>query len=172
MSNQDIIGFYNGVSQNQIGMSIRDVENMDYDQMENDHYYIQWIFPLPEKSQAVPTSPVLTKGDIEQFREDEKLRHTMVKMILKMLGFYGLKLNTMYEESIVKGDDFKERVKNWITPKNHNFLRLTRMIRSTKLLGLDAWANALYSCLCSIYEEYGNIIGSTTKKFWDEAILY
>jgi hypothetical protein len=164
---QDIIGFYRGRAVNQLGMSIKDVLAMSTDQLETDHHYIQWVFPLPEKSQMVPTSPVLTQSDIDEFRSDDSLRGTMVRVILKMLDFYGLQLTTL---GIGKGSNFDVRAEDWITPKNHNFLRLTRIIRSMKLLGLEDWAKSLYDCLCEVYEEHKGTIGPLTKKFWDEAI--
>ncbi len=170
MSN-DVIGFYKGAATNQVGMTIQDVQQMDATQLEEDHHYIQWIFPLPEKSLAVPTSPVLRQADIDEFRGDIGLRSTMLRMALKMFDFYGLECGggESYGK-IVKADDFDEKAQNWLTPRNHNFLRMSRLLRSMKLLGLEGLAKNLHKCLCGIYEENKITIGEITKQFWDEAI--
>jgi Opioid growth factor receptor (OGFr) conserved region len=56
-----------------------------------------------------------------------------------MLRFYGLE-SVKAEDgsiSIQKAIEFPERSQYWLTPNNHNHLRLTRMIDSTRLLGLE-----------------------------------
>ena len=167
---RDIIGFYRGDERNQVGETIDDIFKMSMNELEKDHCYIQWLFPLPEKSKAVPTAPVLCEADIQDFKSDESLQMKMAKATMKMLSFYGLTINGGDESLIVKGSNWEERSKEWITPRNHNFLRLTRMIRSLKLCGMETWAKALHNRLCKIYEENSGTIGPLTKQFWDEAI--
>jgi len=176
---KDIIGFYKGTITNQKGTGIEDVYAMTYDELEKDHYYIQWIFPLPEKSRAVPDSPILRQSDINEFRNSYELKGKMLKITLKMLDFYGLKIGEgELKGKIVKADNFEKRSKEWLTPYNHNFLRLSRIIRSLKIIGstsdcpsgVTVLSKKLYDCLCNIYEENKGIIGPVTKQFWDEAI--
>jgi len=166
----DIIGFYKGTAKNQEGISISDVLAMDDQDLERCHTYIQWVFPLPEKSKAVPSSPVLRQADIDEFRSDIDLQDTMEKVLKKMLDFYGLAMDV---SRIIPIWAFMKKSENWLTPRNHNFLRLTRMIRSMKLLGLEHWAESLHDCLSRLYKDegYKGIIGPVTKQFWDEAIL-
>ena len=176
---KNIMGFYKNTATNQKGISFEDIYSMTNEQLEENHYYIQWIFPLPEKSRAIPDSPVLRQTDIEQFRNSYELKGQMLKMALKMFNFYGLKIGEGKSKGkIVRADNFEERAKEWLTPHNHNFLRLSRIIRSMKLLGSDPeqpsgltiLAKKLYNCLCDIYEENKEIIGPVTKQYWDEAI--
>lgn len=168
---KDIIGFYKGTATNQKGTSFENIHAMTDNELEEDHFYIQWIFPLPEASKAVPEAPILRQEDINRFRESYELKSNMLKMALKMFDFYGLKVGEGESKGkIVKADDFDEKAQNWLTPRNHNFLRLSRIIRSMKLLGLEGLAKNFHKCLCGIYEENEEIIGSYTKQFWDEAI--
>ncbi len=168
---KDIIGFYKGAATSQKGLYVSDVDDMTNEQLESDCYYIQWIFPLPEASKAVPDTPILRQADINEFRESYELRGAMLKMALKMFDFYGFKVRDGESTGkIVKADNFDERSKEWLTSRNHNFLRLTRIVRSTKLLGLEGLAKNFYNCLCEIYEENKGIVGPYTKQFWDEAI--
>lgn len=165
---KEILAFYQGRGWNQEGIGIDQMLAATDEQLERSHTFIQWMFPLPEKSKAVPESPVLTAEDRGQFLYDVGLQDNMVKCTMRMLKFYGLNINGA--EGIVKGANWEERSKEWIKPKNHNFLRLTRMIRSLKLCGMEHWAECLHDCLCKIYEEHKGVIGPLTKQFWDEAI--
>jgi len=168
----NLIGFYEGNATNQVGMSIGDIFDMTDEQLEDDHHYIQWMFPLPEKSLAVPTSPVLTQSDIDIFRNDFGLRGKMLKMVLKMFKFYGVESGKGEKDKgvIMKANNFEKKAKNWLTPHNHNYLRISRMLRSMTILGLEHMAKRLHLCLCGIYEENKGVISPTTKQFWDEAI--
>jgi hypothetical protein len=60
---------------------------------------------------------------------------------------------------------------NWLTPANHNFLRLTRIMKSMTLLGLRSCAQALLACLEQLYRgEAGKTIGSRTMRYWRDAV--
>jgi hypothetical protein len=52
---------------------------------------------------------------------------------------------------------------------NHNHLRLTRILRSTLLLGLEAESAALFHALNAIYREYPTRISARTHAFWSDA---
>jgi len=48
---------------------LKDIWMMSDDQIENKHNFIQWIFPLNVKSNAVPSSPILTKKEIRNCKK-------------------------------------------------------------------------------------------------------
>jgi hypothetical protein len=88
-----------------------------------------------------------------------------------MLSFYGLQLATSDDAPhITKGATFTARAPNWLTPHNHNYLRLTRIIRSLDLLGRRDLAVALQSALEGIYLDFPDKIGPDTIRFWRSAI--
>jgi hypothetical protein len=57
-----------------------------------------------------------------------------------------------------------------LTSGNHNFLRISRILRSLSLLGLRTHATALLKCLEGIYAEDPHTIGATTLGYWRRAI--
>jgi hypothetical protein len=165
---KDIIGFYEGRARNQEGYTIDDISGFTDAGLEKNHCYIQWIFPLPEKSKAVPTSPILRQGDIDEFNRRPDLQKKMRTMFEIMLMFYGLNI---YEHKVrTSFEHWHYRYPVWLTPRNHNFLRISRIIRSAKLLGLKGEAQMFYDFLCNIYKDNKGTIGPVTKQFWDEAI--
>jgi hypothetical protein len=83
-----------------------------------------------------------------------------------MLRFYGLEFHL---EKIELAKNFAVRSSNWLTPGNHNHLRLTRILRSLRLLGLESEAQALFRALSQLYESHPGRITFRTYEFWKNA---
>src|SRR6266496_3844408 len=64
----------------------------DYERLEEDHGYIQWIFPLREKG-ANPLADPLTEEEIRLIKLSETAMWSIKTSYQLMLGFYGIKLN-------------------------------------------------------------------------------
>jgi hypothetical protein len=133
--------------------------------LETVHDYIQWLFPLKERSQFNPNAPVLSDRDIETFRSSEALKRMLLGAFTKMLEFYGLEIQ---DRKVVRSSVWEQR-KCWLTPYNHNFLRITRILTSLRLLGLEEYAEAFYVALGELYKEYADCIGPKTWRFWTDA---
>jgi hypothetical protein len=139
--------------------------------LERHHDYIQWLFPLPEPSGANPDAPLLTVEDIAAFRSDDSLSKTLLQSFKLMLQFYGLELSGPADDPrVVKGSTFRERHRVWLTSGNHNFLRISRILRSVSLLGLGSCAVVFLTCLEGIYTENARVIGETTLGYWRRAV--
>lgn len=159
--NQQIIDFYNGVGTDARGRKIEDIWLFDDIALEGVHDYVQWLFPLKEPSLFNKDAPLLDDETAQVFRTSPELQERVLRSLDVMLSFLRLK----YESGAVAmgSDDL-----HWLTWKNHNFRRLTRMMSSLRLLGLDAPAKALYSGLCDVCNnaERGLIIDLETIEFW------
>jgi hypothetical protein len=163
--------FYRGEGHDQRGRSLADIQEFDFDELEFNHDYIQWLFPLPEPSGANPEAPVLSAGDIAAFNGDDALRRALLQSLQVMLAFYGLDLRLDGESiRIERRADFDERCHQWLARGNHNFLRISRMLRSLSLLGLGSHAMAFLECLEGIYADNATTVGSTTIGYWRRAI--
>lgn len=166
-----IIPFYRSLDGDRRGRLLRDLHTQSLYELEHVHDYIQWLFPLPEPSAASSEAPVLTEEDIRVFHEDEGLRARLLRSLLVMLNFYGLAMTGSAEDPIVRrSTTFPQRSREWLSPSNHNFLRLTRILRSLSLLGCEAYARALLRCLEGIYADNANVIGQTTLRYWQHAV--
>ena len=53
-----IILFYLGLAPDQQGRKINEIWQWDYPKLEYTHDYIQWLFPLKEKTPKSPIVPV------------------------------------------------------------------------------------------------------------------
>jgi hypothetical protein len=62
----------------------------------------------------------------------------------------------------------------WLSPGNHNHLRITRILRCFSLLGLEAEAKAFFDCLSEIYENEQSrplpAISTETILYWRRAV--
>lgn len=59
MGQGQISAFISGAGSDHINRTIHEIWGFTDPQIENTHDFIQWLFPLNEKSRAVPQSPVL-----------------------------------------------------------------------------------------------------------------
>lgn len=145
------------------------LEKADNDELERNHFWVQWAFPLTASSDANLTAPILDEETIAAFQRDPELQATLLRLFHRALCFFGLALQ---EESgtIVTTADFDQRSAEWNRSSNHNHLRFTRILKCLKLLQAPStfsWSEALFRCLLSIQKKY-NKISTDNFKFWQD----
>jgi len=86
---------------------------------------------------------------------------------VRMLKFYGFKS----EEGGVAIDEggWGKVARNWWRKFDHNHLRITRIIRSLRVLGLEKEAVAFYRALVNASLKVGMGPGQTSLMFWRRA---
>jgi hypothetical protein len=168
-----ILDFYGGEGVDDSGRKWSEIVAWPDDELEQVHDFIQWLFPLPERSGANPSAPVLDQSVIQAFRASPELQDRLRTSYWRMLRFYGLAFEAGETPRVRRAANFTSRARNWLSANNHNHLRLTRILRSLQLLGLDSEAKALFSCLSGIYEEEvqrgESRIAPRTWRFWAAA---
>jgi hypothetical protein len=161
-----IVAFYRG-QPDYLGRTLGEIWSWDFDRLEQVHNYIQLLFPTREPSNFNPLAPTLDEASIAEFHRDSDLRRRLDRSFELMLRFYGLK--TEPSGRIVLADNFHERAANWINRRNHNYLRITRILHCLRELGLSERAEAFLDCLEEIYQRWGDEIGRLTLQFWRAA---
>jgi hypothetical protein len=166
-----LIAFYRGDGRDHRGRLLSHVRQYAFDDLERHHDYIQWLFPLPEPSGANADAPLLSREDISAFESDQELRKALLESFRLMLQFYGLDLwEGRPDIKIARGARFAARRDVWLTRGNHNFLRISRILRSLTLLGLRSYAVAFLASLEGLYREEAGTIGDTTMGYWRRAV--
>ena len=160
-----IVAFYEGRAPDDRGRFHEQILRFDDAQLECVHDFIQWLFPLRDRSGANPSAPRLDDGAVQAFADRPELRAALGRSLGRMMAFYGL---TWECREVVRAADF-EKHRHWLTPENHNHLRLTRMLISLKTLGLRDEAAALYRGLTAIAAENPGSVSARTLRFWQEA---
>ncbi len=170
MNGDPLVRFYRAVAPDNRGRYLDDILAWDDAQLEETHDYIQWLFPITTIG-VNPEAPPANDVTIEAFRNDASLRAALRRSLERMLAFYGLQRS---DDAIVRARDFESH-RQWLTAGNHNHLRLTRILKSLRLLGLDADARALHGCLVQIADTERlagrRSVSSDTLRFWNDAVL-
>jgi hypothetical protein len=168
---RNLIAFYRGLEANNNQATLEQILNWDDNNLEQVHNYIQWLFPLETPSGPNPTAPVLDQVTIQAFRQDPALKAQVLRSFHRMLAFYGLQWNEP-ARVISRTPNFNARAAVWLTPANHNFLRITRMIHSLCLLGLLEQGRALLTIMEHIAGNEGAAtVSPATLQFWRGAAV-
>ena len=130
------------------GRSYADILAMSDAELERHHDFIQWIFPLPEPSRAAPGAQVLSVADIAAAKASGVALARLTAGAARMSAFY-------------------RQQSAWLAPYDHNHLRITRIIRSLRLLVGDAAADDFRARILVLAE--GAPISPEARKFWAAA---
>ena len=85
-----------------------------------------------------------------------------------MLRFYGF---TVDIDKVQQGPMFRQKSRNWLSPSNHNYLRITRIPEAMMMFGFERTAKTFCEELHQVYRENGTVIGDRTLGFWRRACV-
>ena len=162
-----IVAFYRG-GPDTYGRTLDEIRSWDHDRLEDVHDFIQFLFPTRQPSAFNVDAPLVTDKTIAAFHADPALRAELAHSLEVMLDFYGLQTDPE-RGVVIKADNFATRAENWLVVPNHNFLRLTRILTSLRLLGLADRAVALLACLEQLNTERPGLFGNSID-FWRAAV--
>jgi len=143
----EIVGFLEGKTPDHRGRILAMLLQQTDHQAETTHDYIQWLFPLDEPSRSVNGAPVLTELDIDEIKGSSLAQANLARSARWFLGFL-------------------ERNNHWITKYNHNHLRITRVIKSLRLLASDEAADEFRDKVLALAGENLNLVDRKAREFW------
>lgn len=164
-----LVAFYRDGAPDDDNRTLAQILGWDDHRLEAIHDYIQWLFPLPERSGANPSAPTLDDATITAFRSTPIMRDRLRQAFLRMLRFYGLLWTDGPAPTVDRAANFAIRSQDWLWSMNHNHLRLTRILRSLRLLGLEGESAALFRALERIHQEFPGRITARTFEYWRAA---
>jgi len=160
-----LVDFYLLQGRDPEGRTLDQVWGWDNEDLEQCHDFIQWMFPLDEPSAFNPDAPLVTQDDRLAFRTDPQLQAAMRRSLSVFLAFLGL--SVAEDGRVVRGRDFERRLSLW-KHANHNWLRITRVLKSLRLLGFETEAGAFWACLRELHEKEG-FVSPDSFQYWREA---
>ena len=146
-----LVNFLNETGPDHQGRYLRDIWDFDDKAIEQTHDFIQWMFPLTEKSMSVPGVPTLSAEDVEAIRTSEVARGNLEKSAQWYLGFL-------------------QRNDHWIRSYDHNHLRITRAIKSLRLLVSQETAKAFLNSVFDITGDRIGLIRQDAIGFWKSGV--
>lgn len=126
-----LVPFYLGEQRDSEGRTIQQMWTWDLEELECIHDYIQWLFPLPERSAFNPDAPIVDEEAIKEFQSNPYLRQNLLRSLTVMLQFYGLQRHEMSDGKIVvsQSEDYPNRKREWVCIFDHNYLRISRILK-------------------------------------------
>jgi hypothetical protein len=129
MANTPIIAFYSGTKPEHRGRCLHEIQQWTDDQLETAHDYIQWLFPLSERSGFNVAAPVLTRDSMQEFRTRPELQQKLRVSFLRMLNFYGFEARSGQQTTVTRATNFAVKAAGWLSPSNHNHRYVEPSIR-------------------------------------------
>lgn len=170
-----LVDFYNLQGTDSQGRRLEQILNWSDQWLEMCHDYIQTLFPLPEGSMFAD-APVIDEETYLYWREHDNLKRNLRRAFERMLAFYGFGIKWKQANSaagrkvqISVNQGAQSNLARWVTRMDHNHLRITRIIRSLRVLGLEEEAQAFHEALAEVCKKYGRV-GASSQMFWRRAI--
>ena len=118
--------------------------------IESTHDFIQWLFPIEDERGRGASIPDLTDEEVEMIKESEEAQKAMLLSASRMRRFWS-------------------KNQHWVTEHDHNHLRITRCIKSLRLLVGDEEAQKMKVWLSSVLGPNAKLISKSSLKYWKEA---
>lgn len=148
-----LINFLLEVKPDVNGRMLSDILAFTDIQLEFDHQYIQWLFPLETMSQNVYESPILTEKEKEVIKESEIICRNINRALKRMACFY---LNNNH----------------WLSEHNHNHLRITRILIATQSLLGQIEAERFYKIIMKRITEMEAVVSPENIAYWDKSLRF
>jgi len=138
------------------------------------HNHMQWVFPTEEPSKFNEDAPLLDEQAQLVFKTDCAIQHNLRRTLHRWLIFLGL---DAADGDIVAGQpirvrkapNFDKRILScWRGPSNHNWRRISRVLRCLDLTGLQQEKQAFFDCLLEIVAEHPGMIDDDTVRLWHD----
>ena len=155
---KQIIEFLKGDGKDYRDRTFQDIIGCSDSTMEKCHDQIQWMFPLHEESAFASTYPIITKDIVEESKRWGAIKENLVKAKTRMERFYAI--GNYHDKDIQR---------KWCNERNHNLLRITRIIRCLRIFELDGFAENFYLKALLASKEF-LMDDSLTFSYWKKAL--
>lgn len=161
-----IAAFMLGIEKDNLGRSITDLQSYNYFWLEHDHKFIQVLFPIDEGHKFNRHAPIVTAEDSTEFALNHAAQEAHLTSLDMMLDYYGF---VRQGTQVCVRDELTLARHEWPKPKNHNQLRITRILRSLYLLGNQEVALSFYHALISAAKQF-ETIDDVVLSHWSRAV--
>ena len=145
-----LVAFLEGSGTDSRSRRLVDIWQFDDDEIEYTHDFIQWIFPLREASGSNFSAPTLLVSEVDFIRSSAECQQNLETSASWILAFF-------------------KRSEEVAQFTNHNHLRVTRIIKSLRLLHSDQLADQFKQAILAMIQAKGARINPITVAFWLES---
>ena len=144
----------------------------DYDNLEHMHNYIQWIFPSFRQSDFKTMAPPINPSEHQKLLDSYDACYNFIVNYIIILDFYGFSIISE-DGDLTLNENYMERFENVIA-HNHNNLRISRILNSLNIMGLNHFAKKFIAALKMAIESkslYSESIRESYNKYWSTEAL-
>ena len=134
--NSQLVAFLEGSGTDSRSRRLVDIWQFDDDEIEYMHDFIQWMFPLKEASGSNFSAPNLRASDVDVIRSSAECQQNLETSASWILAFF-------------------KRSEEVAQFTNHNHLRVTRIIKSLRLLHSDQLADQFKQAILAMIQAKG-----------------
>jgi len=151
--NTALTNFLSGSGEDHAGRTYQDILDQDDQWLEYTHDWVQWCFPLFEKSQSVKSAPTLeSSSEVEVIRTCSNCKENLRLGLIR------------YAEFLRDNDQ-------WLRYHDHNHLRITRVIKSAKMLMSEEQATEFFNYVMGQVEARAtDLVSTISQKYWKQAV--
>ena len=140
----------NGAGTDGAGRTVFEVVAMSDQDIEQIHDFIQWLFPLDQPSGANRRAPTLNAEDVAAIHASGLAQIALAAGTDRMAHFY-------------------QRNSHWLVDHDHNHLRITRIIKSLRLLRGPGEAEDFRQIILRRDEQAGRPVSAGSRQHWINA---
>ena len=167
---QQNISFLLGITPDPNGRAIDQYLAFRDDEWEGQHDIIQMAFPNKTQSKFHPNQPFLPASfDIAGLSDAQRqqCRATIILLLQSYLKSLSVDFTINGGKVDIHFGPFSTPRPYWTLPRDHNTLRLTRILECLAIFDILDVRNALYDFLVyTVIPGYGDGIGAYTLAFW------
>lgn len=165
---QDVIAFFGGQGEDAEGRSLLQILEWGDELMECCHNYVQWLFPTDEPSRFNSDAPLIDESVGLAASRDPVVKENFLKGFARFMKFLGLSIVTQSGElQLAKAANFEKRkLMCWEGPQNHNWMRVSRVLRCLQIMGFEEELLALHDCLEMIVDELPGMVDDDIVQIW------
>ena len=145
-----IVDFLKGAGTDGAGRTVFEVVAMSDSDIEHIHDFIQWLFPLDAPSGANRNAPVVSAGDVEAIHASGLAQIALAAGTDRMAAFY-------------------QSNHHWLVAQDHNHLRITRIIKSLRLLRGPGEAADFRDLILRLEDRAGRPVSMGSRQYWEQA---
>ncbi len=149
--NLHLVNYFEETGVDNRNRKICDIWLFSNDELEECHDYIQWVFPLYEKSMYNMNAPLLDRETVNHIKK--------CHVCQKSFNYSKAMMGKFYSENI-----------HWMSISNHNLLRISRIIKSISILQNEEEAKRFHKLITSncIKEKFEP--STETLQYWKKSI--
>jgi hypothetical protein len=167
--NTELYNFYCHKGTDAAGRTFDDIMAFNDEQLEKVHDYIQWIFPSLTPSGSQPQSPILDEETISVFKQSYIFSKRFHDALIKIFHFWNI---PVIKGESISTDDMNTEGFEWLLRGNHNQLRISRVLESTRLLGYKDVTRDLFNKLVKFVgntQPYQHQLTAKNIAYWYQA---